>query len=442
MKTIVVLGTGKSTVSLFDYLGKKASANGWRILACDRDPEAIKERIAPEYGIETRALDVSDKSALNALISEADLVISMLPAFMHPEIAKLCLKLRKHLATASYVSDEMAAMESEVQSSGLIFLNEAGLDPGIDHMSAMKLIDQLRSDGAETVSFESYCGGLVDERDCEGNPWKYKFSWNPRNVILAGQGGMSVFKKSGMIRYVPWHHVFAASEMLDLGATGKFDAYPNRDSLKYEKLYGMEQAETFIRGTLRRENFCRAWQVLVDLGFTDNETQIDASIDTPAALIRALTGISGNLKFADWLLETGRISRDLKGHFEFLEAESGQPVFQTEAKTAAGKLQQWLEQKWALQEHDRDEVVMHHRIGYRQNGSLHFALSTMQLKGKDHVHTAMAKTVGLPLAMGAELILNGAVSRPGIHIPVTPDWYGPVLSQLEAEGIQFTEEFL
>lgn len=439
MKTITILGAGKSTVSLYDYLGKHAAEGGWKILACDRDPAAISARIPAGLPIEGIALDIVNDEQLEEVISRADLVISMLPASMHPAIARRCVRNRKHMATASYVSDEMRSMQKEIETAGLIFLNEMGLDPGIDHMSAMKLLQQIRQMGGEPDSFESYCGGLIVEEDCKGNPWQYKFSWNPRNVILAGQGGMSVFRKAGEQRYIPWHRLFSHAELLDLDSDGIFDAYPNRDSLRYAGDYGMQQAHTFIRGTLRRRNFCAAWHVLVELGFTENETEMHG-IRNPEGLCRALTGMGKSETFTNWLLKQGIIDEALKPHFQFLESGWENMSFRPENGTAAAMLQQWLEVKWAMDPTDRDEVVMHHKIGYSLKGKRQLALSTLRITGTDHIHTAMAKTVGLPLAMGAELILSGSVQSPGIHIPITENWYLPVLKKLENYGILFREQ--
>jgi saccharopine dehydrogenase-like NADP-dependent oxidoreductase len=438
MKKILVLGVGKSATYLFEYLSEKSKIHNWLILACDIDEKAIKEKTAHLVNIIPKSLDVHDVNQLTELIETCDIVVSMLPAAMHPEIAKICVSSKKHLATASYVSPEIMAFDAEAKRLGLVLLNEMGLDPGIDHMSAMQLLDNLKAEGAEVVFFESYCGGLVHQDDCLDNPWQYKFSWNPRNVILAGQGGMSVYKKDNMLRYLPWHRVFSESRSLDLGVYGSFDAYPNRDSLSYVGTYGLENASTFLRGTLRRKNFCKGWQVLVELGFTDDKTILHSSICSPFLLTQALTGFNGN-DFGNWLLENGYISANLKLHFQFLELESKSNTLVLDAPTAAGKLQQWLTQKWKLSPYDRDEVVMHHRMGYTKNGQMNWTTSTLNLQGTDSIHTAMAKAVGLPLAMGVELILNNQINEFGVQIPVSKVWYEPVLYMLEKLGISFVE---
>lgn len=435
MKKIAVFGVGRSSIYLLDYLNRESKGR-WEIVACDRDPIALSKLTAAFEHIKAQVLDVSDEIALSKLVSTADLVVSLLPPALHVSVAKLCLEGNTHLATASYVSADMKALSDEAGSKGLVFLNEMGLDPGIDHMSAMEMIHDLTAHGAAISSFESYCGGLVHLDDCGTNPWKYKFSWNPMNVILAGQGAPSVFLKDGKLRTVSWNRVFASATSLDVNYEGVYDAYPNRDSLGYKEPYGLKDATTFIRGTLRRENYCKAWQVLVLLGFTDHSAPLPDSISTVAAFIDSITGREKGVAFSDWLLGQGLIDNSLAAHFNFLETNEAE--IHLPKGTAAEKLHAWLSQCWRLNEQDRDQVVMYHRIVAEIDGKRMVKHSFLKVDGIDSTRTAMAKTVGLPLAMGAALILTQNMPV-GVQVPTAAIWYKPVLEGLKAEGIQFKE---
>jgi saccharopine dehydrogenase-like NADP-dependent oxidoreductase len=436
MKQILVLGAGRSSWYLLDYLSAKSAEKKWRVTVCDRDASSLSTHCAG-FDVDARQLDVNDESALGHAMASADLVVSLLPPAMHISVAALCLKHRKHLATASYVSPEMRAMHNEAKENGLVFLNEMGLDPGIDHLSAMQAMDKLRTEGATISSFESYCGGLVHKEDCGDNPWKYKFSWNPRNVVLAGQGGHSIYRENANLRCIPWHQLFAKSQPLNIPGMGVFDSYANRDSLTYEKIYGLEAALTIKRGTLRRENFCKHWHVFVALGFTDAQTVLPPAINNFSKLADVLTG-KQNISLGAWLVQNGMIDAAHKSWFDFFE-DMSEVKLPEGAYTAADILQFMLMEKWKLASHDRDEVVMYHRIGYTLNQEQSILHSTMKLAGKDPVRTAMSATVGLPLAMGVELILTGAVSETGVVIPVTKEWYEPVLEKLVGQRIVFSE---
>ncbi|MCC7298177.1 MAG: saccharopine dehydrogenase NADP-binding domain-containing protein [Bacteroidia bacterium] len=436
MRKIAVLGIGRSSWYLLDYLNKRAAENNWTVMACDLNAELLAEKTKGLVHVTPLELDIQNAEHLRGVIQDADLVVSLLPPSMHPQIAAHCLDMGKHLATASYVSEAMAKLDLEAQKRGITFLNEMGLDPGIDHMSAMKAIHDLKAHGAEIVSFESYCGGLIHPEDSNGNPWQYKFSWNPQNVILAAQGGMTMFKRNGELHCVPWNRVFESFTTVSNPSNEVFDAYPNRDSLSYMKPYGLESVRTFIRGTLRRKGFCSAWQVFVLLGFTDNNTVLPKEINTPGKLIDCITGRKFGLAFSEWLIENGFINVEQKFYFDYLEFDL--PLNLQLAGTAAQMLQQWLSVKWELQEKDRDQVVMLHKIGYQLHGQSHELNSYMELSGLDTHHTAMAKTVGLPLAMGVELILTQKMPV-GVQVPTSEIWYSPVLNLLEKEGIGFKE---
>lgn len=436
MKKILVLGIGRSSLSLLEYLNSRAAENNWTITACDQNASVFAEKLSGLSHTVGSILDIMDTESLVTQIENSDIVVSLLPPSMHVVVARICLEHKKHLATASYVSEEMKSLDRQAQSHGIIFINEMGLDPGIDHMSAMKIISELKSNGAEISSFESYCGGLIHEGDCKNNPWKYKFSWNPMNVVLAGQGGMSSFKNDGRIRNIPPHRVF--QEIKELTSEfGAFDAYANRDSLPYISMYGLESAHTFIRGTLRRKGYCSAWNALVQLGFTENATRLSPAIKTPTALIDSLTGRRRGESFSSWLLANHYIQANQTGYFDFLEENIGD-VAESNG-TAAEILLHWLSSKWKLESNDRDQVIMIHRIKYTNQNKAQTITSSLQVTGMNSTHTAMARTVGLPLAMAVELILKGKINNYGVQVPVAPIWYLPILQELEEQGIVFKE---
>ncbi|MBS3913123.1 MAG: saccharopine dehydrogenase NADP-binding domain-containing protein [Bacteroidetes bacterium] len=434
LKTILVLGIGRSSHYLLDYLQQNAEKNNWKIIACDKNADdVISKTIGMQY-ISARAINIEDVFELKQAVVESDLVVSLLPPTLHFTVAKVCLELGKHLATASYISPEMQSLDSMAKEKKLIFINEVGLDPGIDHMSAMYLLTRLKNKGAEIISFESYCGGLIAEEDCIGNPWKYKFSWNPMNVILAGQGGNSRYKKDNVVHEISPDLVFEDSVELDLQGIGKLDAYPNRDSLSYIPKYNLHAAHTFIRGTLRRENFCKAWNILVKFGFTDNQEKVPAEIINWNKLVTWKTQKKQDELFSNWLISKKLITPILKEHFDFLESEQI-----LDADTAAGKLLQLLQVKWHMSPKDKDEVLLWHRIQYVQNSVVKTLTSTLLVMGENESHTAMARTVGLPLALAVEAILTEKVKDYGVQAPISENWYNFILPALEAEGLRFTE---
>jgi saccharopine dehydrogenase-like NADP-dependent oxidoreductase len=436
-KGILVLGAGRSSRFLLEQLSDFCGKTGRTLTVCDASRDELDKHTF-DLSLERKILNASDSAALEYLTAGNEMVVSLLPPFMHPAVAALCLKYKAHFASASYVGDAMRALDLEARTAGLVFLNELGLDPGIDHLSAMKAMDEIRHDGGEIISFESYCGGLVSEAYCEGNPWKYKFSWNPRNVVLAGQGGNSLFRQNNQLRSIPWHRLFAEAKTLSIPGLGEFDAYANRDSLSYEQVYGLSEVSTLLRGTLRRKHYCKNWQVLVSLGFTDAQSQLPDIISSVNDLCCALTGKREEQLLSDWLLENNYIDHTQKVWFDYLHLENTQTIG-TDLKNAAEILETVLLDKWKLLPGDCDEVVMYHRIGFVKNGQKQVFHSVMSVSGEDEIHTAMAKTVGLPLALGVEQVLSGNCQEKGVVIPVSKYWYDGILPRLEQMGVCFTE---
>lgn len=407
----------------------------------DLSLELAQRKTANHPNATAIALDISDKIQRMAEIGNADIVISMLPATMHIDVAKDCIVLGKHMVTASYISEGMQSLDSAAKEKGLIFMNEIGLDPGIDHMSAMKVIDDIREKGGKIILFESFCGGLVAP-ESDNNLWNYKFTWAPRNVVLAGQGGAAKFVQEGTYKYIPYHKLFRRTEFFEVEGYGKFEGYANRDSLKYRSVYGLDDALTLYRGTIRRVGFSRAWNVFVQLGMTDDSYVIDNSAtisfreftnlflpyhptDSVEIKLRLLLGIEQDDIIWDKLLE--------------LDIFNAHKIIGIENATPAQILEKILSEKWSLEPSDKDMIVMYHKFGYERDGKQHQIDAKMVCIGDDQTYTAMAKTVGLPVAIAALQILNGAITTAGVQLPVRKEVYEPILKELEEFGVVFKE---
>jgi saccharopine dehydrogenase-like NADP-dependent oxidoreductase len=442
MKNILVLGAGRSSSVLIHYLHKEAIKYNWKITVADASLQLALEKTADMTNANAISFDIFDEQQASKHFSEADLVISLLPPALHVHVAKACLKLQKHLITASYVSNEMQLLDEEAKKRDVVILNECGLDPGIDHMSAMQMMDEIRREGGVITCFKSYCGGLIAP-ESDDNPWGYKFTWNPRNVVLAGQGTVK-YILNGKYKYLPYHKVFANTETVYIPGYGDFDGYANRDSLSYREVYGLQNIPTILRGTLRSAGYCSAWNIFVQLGMTD-----DTYILENSANMTYREFINAYLPFGNGkpVLENLAAYTGLHTASQELTKLEWLGIFEDEViglptATPAQILQQLLEKKWKLQPDDKDMVVMQHQVSYQLAGCTHQRTSSMVVLGDNSVNTGMAKTVGLPLGIAAKLVLQGKISRRGVVIPVYPEIYEPVLAELAELGISFREEVL
>lgn len=440
MKNILVIGAGRSSTSLITYLLSNAEKENWKITVGDISLELVQQKIGNHKQAQAIVFDINNDEQRKQEIQKADLVISMLPAFMHISVAKDCVRYKKHMATASYVSQEMAELHQEAIAAGVILMNEIGLDPGIDHASAMKIIDQVHAEGGELTSFKSYCGGLVAP-EYNDNPWGYKFTWNPRNVVLAGQG-TAQFIDNGSYKYIPYNRLFTQTETIEVEGYGKFDGYANRDSLSYRKLYHIDAIPTMLRGTLRMPGFCKAWNVFVKLGLTDDTYKIEASDKlTYGEFLRAyLPKGLGSLQEKLTAFMGEEIDQEIIQKIEWLGILGDRKIKLANASPAQ-LLQDLLEEKWKLQEHDKDMIVMQHQIKFKNaKGEIKHITSSLVVMGDDPIHTAMAKTVGIPLAIASKLILQNKITARGVVIPTTKEIYDPVLKELESFGVKFEEK--
>ncbi|MGB9745743.1 MAG: saccharopine dehydrogenase family protein [Bacteroidales bacterium] len=440
MHKILVLGAGLSSGALISYLLDHAGKGKWKVRLADISEEMAGQKIMGHPAGETVKLDAGDEDHLAYEVHNADLVISMLPARMHPRVAQQCVRYGRHLITASYVSPELRELDEEARKKNVLLLNEVGVDPGIDHMSAMYLLERLRKQGAEITAFESNTGGLVAPKH-DNNPWNYKFTWNPRNVVLAGQGGAQ-FLHNGMYKYIPYHKIFRRYERIYVLDLGEFEAYPNRDSLKYQNAYGLQNVETMFRGTIRRPGFCKAWDILVQTGMTDDSYIMHQSDKlTYREYTNSFLAWSPTMNVEDKLAEYTGIDKDSETMYKirWLGLFSNERVGLRDA-TPAQILQNLLEKRWKLDPDDKDMIVMQHQIEYKTEGKKKKILSSLVYTGKDAKNTAMSVTVGLPVAIAARLIMEGKISLRGVQIPIHPEIYIPVLQELSEHGIHFIEE--
>lgn len=442
MRKILVIGSGKSSSYLIKYLLEKSTEENLHIIVGDIDINNAQKLIKNHEHGQAITLDVFNKKSRKNAIENADIVVSMLPARYHIEIAKDCITFGKNLVTASYVSKEMEDLNTVVKNKGLIFMNEIGVDPGLDHMSAMKVIDKIRAKGGKMVLFESFAGGLVAP-ESDNNLWNYKFTWNPRNVVVAGQGSAAKFIQEGNYKYIPYHRLFRRTEFLEVDGYGRFEAYANRDSLKYQSAYGLDKIKTLYRGTMRRVGFSRAWNVFVQLGMTDDSYTIDDSEnmsyrDFVNAFLPYSHTDSVELKFRLSL----KIDQDdiVWEKFEELDLFNSNKMVELKKATPAEILQKILMDSWMLEDDEKDMLVMYHKFGYELDGKMYQIDSNMVAIGEDQTYTAMAKTVGLPLAMATLAILNKKITTPGVQIPITKEVYDPILKELEDFDIKFTEK--
>jgi saccharopine dehydrogenase-like NADP-dependent oxidoreductase len=442
MTKILVIGAGRSTVSLIDYLLKNSTTYDWRITVADVDIKLAQDKVLGQANGSAISFDIKNEEKRRAVIADHDFIISMLPAFMHGDVARDCVEFGKHMATASYVSADMLALDKEAKSKNILLLNECGLDPGIDHASAMKLIDEIKHQGGEIVSFKSYCGGLVAP-ESNDNPWGYKFSWNPRNVILAGQC-TAQYLSDGELKFLPYNRLYSETNVIEMEGYGKFDAYANRDSIGYIDSYGLNNIKTMIRGTLRQHGYCKAWNVFVKLGLTDDSSKIThANKLTYSSLLASfLPPDKADLKERLKSFVGSTWDAEIEKKMDYLELFSNKKIELPEG-TPAQLLQALLEEKWELKPNDKDMIVMQHEFEYSLPGRSNQKLnSSLVVLGKDQNHTGMALTVGLPLAITVKNFLTKQFNLTGVQIPTKKEIYLPLLKELEENKIIFTEKII
>jgi len=383
-------------------------------------------------------LNVDDNDLLEKLISVSDIVVSLLPYNYHVKVAKICIKYSKHLVTTSYVSNEMKSLNNEAKKAGIIILNECGLDPGIDHMSAMRVIHEVEKNKGKVISFKSSTGALPSF-ESNNNPFGYKFSWSPRGVLLASRNAAR-WLEDGKEVSVPGEKLFENYYLQDVPNVGTFENYPNRDSIPYKDIYGLKDAKTVYRGTFRFPGWCETMRKIVELGWLDDKTpqgfkgktygeltkyliRSKENVDLKKATAKFL-GIdeySALLKRLEWLGLFG----DLK-----LPENQNNPLDYLNILTL---------KKMTLEKNERDMIVMHHEFIAKYPSNKEYITSTLVGYGIPYGDSIISRTVALPAAIAVKMIIQQQINLTGVHIPVLPDIYNPILDELREMGIKFHE---
>ena len=441
MNSILIIGAGRSATACIKYVLEKARERNWFVTVADADPKMAEAKVGGHPNGRGTWLDVLKVNDRRDLISRADVVVSLLPAHLHLEVAHDCIKLKKHLITASYVSQEMYRLGDEARDRELIFMGEMGLDPGIDHMSAMRQIARIKEQGGKVTAFRSYTGGLVAP-ESDDNPWNYKFTWNPRNVVLSGQG-TAQYLENGKFKFIPYNRLFEEYRTIQVPGMGDYEAYANRDSLLYREVYGLAGIPNILRGTIRTKGFCDAWNALVKIGLTDGGYPI---VD------------SGKLTYHEFMegyLNPENSVGSVKDRIAGLIGEAPDSVVMKKLEwlglfrkkkirmpnaTPALILENLLLDKWKLKPNDKDMIIMQHEFEYQLGGKQKEVVSTLVMKGEDAQNTAMSKLVGLPMGIFVKLVMEGKITSTGVNIPVMPEVYEPVLEELEQFGVVFSEQ--
>lgn len=438
MQTILVAGAGKSSVYLIQYLLSHAGRENWKIIVADGSREAIEEKVKNSPYAEVAVLDITNDAERQALVKRADLVMSLMPPHLHIHLAKDCLELNKNLITSSYVSQEMKEMDAAVKAKGLMFMCEMGLDPGIDHMTASDIFYSIAKVGGTVTSFKSYCGGLIAP-ESDDNPWHYKFTWNPKNIISAGFGGAKYLEKGKNVE-VPYEKLFDHNKKIQVDGLGQLAYYANRDSLGYLDKYDVPEVKTFLRATLRHPDFCKGWKAMIDLGLTKEDDELNGYTN-------CREWISGKTEYKNGVSLNEHIANRLgvkadSGVMHMVDwiGLTGDNAIPQGAKNSGAALLGVLLPKWEMKSEDKDMVVMQHEVIYNHRSGETKLTSTMVLKGENRDYSAMAKTVGLPMAILARQILRKKITPPtGVLIPTMQSVYRPVLNELKHHGIQFKE---
>ncbi len=444
MKHILVLGAGKSSPYLISYLLNHAEKYDWFITVGDYDLELARERIGNHPRGEAVHFDVNRSHMRSEQIKRADVVLNILaPRFQHM-VALTCVRCGKHMISVSYEDKRIREIEKDALKKNLLILTEIGLDPGIDHMSAAELIHRVRLKGGFIKSFESYGGGLPAP-DSLSNPFEYVISWNPRNVVMAGENGAQYLER-GKVKIIPYHNVFRRTWAIEVDGIGTMEAYPNRDSLNYQERYGFSKADTVIRGTIRYPGWAETWFHIVRLGLPnekliipDLENKTFAQV-TEMFLPLNITGKDLEKRVANYLgiSPTGSIIEKMRWLGLFSEEKIGIPL-----ETSAEVMTHLISEKLRLTTTMRDMVILQHRIIVEypnENHRQEEITSTMINYGEKAGFTSMAKSVGLPAALVAKLLLTDSLSLTGCHIPTHPSIYEPVLKELADEGFRFNEK--
>lgn len=417
---ILVLGAGRSAFFLIKLLSGFAEKTDISITIADIDGEQLNKL---QLQFKNIKIKISSPENIETLIKYNDIIVSLLPPAQHISIIKICIAHNKNFINASYLTSEIKSLEPEIKKRNLTFLTECGLDPGIDHITSIMMLNNIKEKGGEILEYKSYCGGLMSN-ESDNNPWKYKITWNPQNVVLAGQGGLSSYLEDGKIKYLSYQRLFTDLEVVKLKNGDVFEAFKNRDSLKYISIYNLDNIQSFARSTLRKIDYCQSWNILVQLGLTDNQTEIL---------------IPNKTTYFDFFNQFLQKNHQFGFHYASKHWEKVEWLFSfyetipyTKA-TPAQVLQLLLEKRWKLEPQDRDRVVMKHIIKYKLKGEIKFEVFELDIEGTNNQETAMAKTVGTPLFAAVQIMMNNQNLPSGIFIPSDAYFYNPLWEIIKKE---------
>ena len=435
MKKVLILGAGMVSRPIVRYL---LNQDDIAVVMASRTVSKAEKIIDHHPNGTPLALDISDDNHLEELIVDADVIVSLLPYTYHVEVAKLCIKHYKHLVTTSYVSNEMRELDDEAKNAGILLLNECGLDPGIDHMSAMRVIHQVEKKNGKITSFRSTTGALPSH-EANTNPFGYKFSWSPRGVLLASRNPAK-WLEDGKTITIPGEKLFEHYYLKDVEGLGTFENYPNRDSDAYKDIYGLKDAETVYRGTFRMTGWCETLQAIAQLGWLQDSSVDGFTGKTYSELTRYLIDSAG-----DNLSDEVAAFLDVKPYvavikrLEWLGLFSDHPLPQDKF-TPLDHLNVLTLERMSLSEDERDMIVMHHEFIASYKNKEEYITSTLVNYGIPGGDSAVARTVALPAAIGVKMILNGVIAKTGVHIPIDPNIYHPILDELEQMDVMFKEK--
>ncbi|MCX6556844.1 MAG: DUF1493 family protein [Candidatus Aminicenantes bacterium] len=436
MKKILVLGAGLVSRPGVSYLLEQKNLT---VTVASRTVAKAEKLVKGHGNGRAAAIDVENNRELAALIKDHDIVISLLPWIHHVKVANLCLEHGKHMVTTSYVSEGMKKLDPAVREKKLLFLNEMGVDPGIDHMSAMKIIHSVQAEGGKIIHFHSYCGGLPAPENND-NPFGYKFSWSPRGVILASRNSAR-FLENGKIVEIEGKDLFLNYKVEEIEGLGKFEVYPNRDSVPYKELYGLKDAQTVIRGTYRNLGWCDTFKKIVDLGLVDETPIPDLKKSTFKKMIADLIGSPTSQQVKEETAKKLGLAPDSEiiKRFEWLGLFSDDAVGDFDNRLDV--LSQRLQEKLFYKEGEKDMLILRHRFQVKnKDKSKDLITSTLIDFGIPNGDTSMARTVSLPMAIGTRLIAEDKIALRGVLAPVNPEIYEPVLAELKTLNIHMVEK--
>ncbi len=436
MKNVILFGAGFVSKPIVDYLSRKPEI---KLTIATKYPEEALKLAAGNSKIRLFPLDVNEKDKLNHVLENADVAVSLLPRSFHPIIARACLKSGTHLVTASYVTDDMKALDSQARAKGLLFLNEIGLDPGIDHMAAMKIIKKIKLEGGKIISFQSICGGLPS-KEANNNPFGYKFSWNPRGVLLAGNTSATYLKEGKKI-FVEKEHLFRHKKIIEIEPLGKFEVYPNRDSLHYKYLYKLDGIKNLFRGTIRNIGWSDTIDALKKIGYLDETPRPEFKNKNLAELLALLVNHGDSKKVMENTAKFLNVTpnSEIIKKLDWLELFSDKKP-DVEEYSYLNILTEQMSKKLAFKKGEKDMVILQIQAEAEFPGHEIKEISHTLIDFGDSSYSAMARTVSLPVGIVVNLILQNKISKRGVQIPIFPEIYIPVLEELEKSGIQFIKK--